>query len=298
MLGSALAPTTLDTYGKVWQTVQLFIMNVLKEPVLLPFSLHQVAKYVTHMWLQGYAHSTVASSMSAVAFAHKIRGFRDPTDAFLIRKLLAAIKKLKGPSKVRRPITQSLLGLLVELLEMLGLGTWDTVLVRALMLLLYNGGLRVGELVVSGKKSQHTPLLTALFMELDGTNIAAYILRLDSFKHSVGEPAWIKYTPNRDATLCPVRALYSYLLLRGNVPGFIFLMEDGTPVKSAWFTTTLRSILQLAGLDPTKYAPHSFRIGATTDLVGRGASVETIKAFGRWKTGAYSKYIRHNMVVV
>ena len=60
----------------------------------------------------------------------------------------------------------------------------------------------------------------------------------------------------------------------------------------------MRDLLQLAGLPAQAYAPHSFRAGATMDLVGEGASVECIRAFGRWKTQAYAKYVRHNLVVV
>ncbi len=102
----------------------------------------------------------------------------------------------------------------------------------------------------------------------------------------------------RKLNLCPVKLLVQYLQMRGTSPGFLFIRQDGGPVKAAWFAQRLKQLLQMAGLDKSKYATHSLRIGATMDLAGSGATSEQLKAFGRWTTRAYSRYVRHNMVVV
>ena len=46
------------------------------------------------------------------------------------------------------------------------------------------------------------------------------------------------------------------------------------------------------GLDPTKYAGHSFRIGAATSAASKGINDSTIKLLGRWESEAYQIYIR------
>ncbi len=297
LLHRAMAESTWESYQKVWQQFQVFVVSQGLQ-VTLPLSVHVVALYVTSLWAAGYSHATVATNLSVLAFVHKIRGLVDPTSACLIRKLLLAIKKAKPQGDSRRPITVSVLGKLVQLIGSLDVTQWEKILLHTILVVMYTGGHRVGELVVSGKNDQHTVMYDQLFTVRSGGHLVAFALRLDSYKHDKGEAKWVKYTLKEDANLCPVRLLLQYLHMRGSSPGFLFVRQDGTPVKSAWFAQRLKKLIELAGLDKSKYATHSLRIGATTDLVSSGATSEQIKAFGRWKTGAYGRYVRHNVVVV
>lgn len=297
LLYLAMAESTWESYNRVWSQLQQFVARqgcVFQ----LPVTVHMVSLYVTSLWLAGYSHATVATNLSIIAFAHKIRDLPDPTSAFLIRKLLLAVKKSKPKRDTRRPITINILAQLVGLIGRLDLSQWDMILLQAILIIMYTGGHRVGELVVSGKNSRHTVKYDQLFVARQSGRVVAYALRLDSYKHDGGDPKWVKYTEKQEATICPVVALWKYLQNRGTMPGYLFVRQDGTPVTATWFTQRLRILLDLAGLDKTKYASHSLRIGATTDLAGSGASTEQLKAFGRWKTGAYGRYVRHNMVVV
>ena len=49
--------------------------------------------------------------------------------------------------------------------------------------------------------------------------------------------------------------------------------------------------LKTIGLDPSKYAGHSFRAGAATTAAA-GLEDSTIKTHGRWESSAYQLYIR------
>ena len=53
----------------------------------------------------------------------------------------------------------------------------------------------------------------------------------------------------------------------------------------------MREVLEEAGLDPKKYAGHSFRIGATTTAAARGVDDSVIKTLGRWQSSAYLLYV-------
>ena len=64
--------------------------------------------------------------------------------------------------------------------------------------------------------------------------------------------------------LCPVAAVTAFLAIRGNSPGPMFQFKDRTPLTKQRFIFHIRSALQSAGIDPTQYAGHSFRIGVTT----------------------------------
>ena len=86
--------------------------------------------------------------------------------------------------------------------------------------------------------------------------------------------------------LCPVAAVTAFLAIRGNSPGPMFQFKDRTPLTKQRFISHIRKALQSAGIDPTKYVQHSFRIGAITTAAERGIQDSTIKILGRWKSDA------------
>ena len=57
------------------------------------------------------------------------------------------------------------------------------------------------------------------------------------------------------------------------------------------FSALLHTTLQQAGLDDTKYATHSFRIGAATTAKDTDISDVHIKMLGCWKSNAYQLYM-------
>ncbi len=69
------------------------------------------------------------------------------------------------------------------------------------------------------------------------------------------------------ADLCPVREVLNYLVVRGRRQGPLFLFADGTYLTRLRLVEALRQALGKAGIDPTKYSGHSFRIGAATTAV-------------------------------
>ncbi len=298
LLQHALAETTWNSYNKIWQAFQLFSFNRLGVVVQLPLHEFQVAQYVTYLYDMGYCHSTIATTVSVLAFVHKLRDLPDPTSTFLIRKLLVAVKKQRPTVSKRQPITWELLRVMVDMMQYIQLTGWEYKLLKAVMLVMYVAGLRVGEVLVSGKNAKHTALAQNLFAIYTHGVLTDYLLKVPTYKHSNGDPAWIKIQARQPQQLCPVKALYDYMQMRGPQDGFLFVHDTGIPVRSTWFTDYIRMLMEAAGLDPKGYAPHSFRAGATTDLVSQGASQERLRAFGRWKTTAYTKYVKHNVVVV
>ena len=92
--------------------------------------------------------------------------------------------------------------------------------------------------------------------------------------------------------LCPVSAKLPFLALRGSKPGPLFILQDGSYLTRQKFTDLLRSTLREAGLDDSKCAAHSFRIGATTSVKEAGIDDVHVKMLGRWKSNAYQPYIR------
>ena len=61
--------------------------------------------------------------------------------------------------------------------------------------------------------------------------------------------------------------------------------------QSERFMKAVRSAMDQAGIDSSRYAGHSFRIGAATTAAQWGVQDSLIKTLGRWKSAAYMVYI-------
>ena len=84
---------------------------------------------------------------------------------------------------------------------------------------------------------------------------------------------------NRD--ICPVAAIISYIATCSLSSAPLFRFEDGTLLMRP---RLLRATLRSEGIDASKYAGHSFRIGA-------GIEDSLKKILGRWQSAAYSQYV-------
>ena len=76
--------------------------------------------------------------------------------------------------------------------------------------------------------------------------------------------------------LCPVAALLTYLVVRGNSEGPLFLLR-GQPLTCPKLVLELRKAVALTGLQPEKYAGHSFWIGVVTTAAACGVPVDVIR---------------------
>ena len=89
--------------------------------------------------------------------------------------------------------------------------------------------------------------------------------------------------------LRPVAAVLAYVAVRGSGSGLLFKFQDGRLLTKCRFIDLFR---EAAGFNPTDYAGHSFRIGATTTASACGLSDSMIKMLGRWSGSAYLVYIQ------
>lgn len=93
------------------------------------------------------------------------------------------------------------------------------------------------------------------------------------------------YTAAAGAAICPVHALWSYLLKRGPDPGPLFVFNSGAPLTRTELVDDLHQALQQLAFKSKLYNGHNFRIGASTAGIER-------TPLGRWKSTAYLAYIQ------
>ena len=72
-----------------------------------------------------------------------------------------------------------------------------------------------------------------------------------------------------------------YLVQRGPEEGPLFIFQDGSFLTRCRFTDMLRLTLRRAGFEDSKYASHSFKIGAATLAKDGGIDDVHVKMLGR-----------------
>ena len=252
----------------------------------LPAQSNHVCLYATHLFSLGLQPSSIRNYLTAVAFAHKINGFKDPTDTFKVRKLLDAIKREANCSTfTRQPITKKVLSKLLQGIVKVEKSKYNKKLFKALFSFMYHAGLRVSEVAVSAQ-SNHT-----IQVEDVKKTAKAVSLRLRSFKHSKQCSANIRLRPTKNST-CPVRAYNKYMTLRGDSKGPLFRTKNKVGLSRDKIASVLKKTLTSLCLQPDHYNTHSFRIGKITDLAMSGSSFTTIKTVGRFHSHAYLRYIK------
>ena len=220
--------------------------------------------------------------MSAISYYHKLSGLKDPADTFIVHKLLQGARKLSPASDTRLPITKDILIRLINSVNFITSLPYHQALLSSMFSLAFYGFLRVGEITGYNKNVLSISQVTI-------TSDVIYI-RFTHFKHHSGPPVTIIVNPASNP--CPVALLAQYLSQRGLSPGPLFVFPGQKYLSRSYFTSMLRSALTFIGLDPAHYKSHSFRIGAATHAALLGLSDPEIQALGRWKSGAFKKYIR------
>ena len=75
--------------------------------------------------------------------------------------------------------------------------------------------------------------------------------------------------------------MLNYLVVRGTSKGPLFIFRDGTHLTcDSFISTVLHKALSAAGVDTSKYAGYSFRIGVGTTAAQLGIQDSLIRTMG------------------
>ena len=198
----------------------------------------------------------------------------------------------KGPRPERLPITPAILRA-IKTVWSLSATEHDTIMNWAICTLAFFGFFRLGEILLTTTNFDPDRHLAVGDVAVDSRQDPS-LLRVNlkcSKTDQLGKGVDI-YIGKTGDDICPVAAILSFLAIRGQEPGPLFVCRDGTPCTKGRFIPKLRSALQAAGLVGPNFAGHSFRIGAATTAAERGIEDSTIKALGRWHSSAFLAYLR------
>ena len=106
-----------------------------------------VLLFIAHLYASGSAPASIVSTVSAMAYFHNINGFHDPSNCFMVSKLLAGARNLGTVPDVRLPVTLPVLSRLVQALPTVFASRYKCLMLRAMMVLAFKAYLRIGEMV-------------------------------------------------------------------------------------------------------------------------------------------------------
>ena len=249
---------------------------------------------------------TITSYLSAIKAVLQDQGIVLDIDAYLLNSLTRACHLKNDQIRHQLPMQKSMLSVLLQRLgKTFVTQPYLLVLFRALLSTTYFGLFRISELTYT--TSSHNVKARDVHIANNKKKIL-FILRSLKTHGPWMKPQKIKITTSpatqsnqqqlqpgrtmKDSVLyfCPYRLLRNYLAVRGGYlheaePFFIY--SDHSPVPASHFRKCLKQVIADAGFNNSLYGSHSLRSGRA------GASVETIKQIGRWKSNAVFRYLKN-----
>lgn len=295
LIYSSLEKSTFKAYGKALESYSNFAKKTLHIRPVLPIQINHVGLYITHLYESGLQYNTIQGHVSALSFYHKLYNHNDPSQSFYVSKLMCSINKKLPSVDPRKAITKPVLQRIVSALPKCAQAIYQETLFGSMFTLAYYVCLRVGELTWSNK-GENIIRIEQLSQVMENGSVKAFLLKFERYKHSK-EKTLVRINM-QIGELCPVKYLLKYLNIRGNNKGPLYVHSGGKTVTRAQFSAMLNKCLETAGYNTTCFGTHSFRIGRCTDLARAGSTETQIKLAGRFKSNAFLRYLRPDVIHV
>lgn len=262
----------------------------------LPINESTVLRFVAHLFSISLSPQTIRSYLSAVRHLQIMSGLPDPAMESFPR-LPYALKGMQRerPLSLRQhrlPITPELLRRIHTLWSQEALN-FDRVMLWAAFCLGFFAFMRSGEFTCPSLNAFSSSMLAPGDLAVDShvapTHLTVHLKQSKNDPFGAGTTIHLGTTGD---TLCPVVSMLGYLARRPDTQGPLFIFADGSPLSRPRLIRELKRALQAAGVDTTGYSGHSFRIGAATTAAKAGVSDSMIQTLGRWKSSAFTTYIR------
>ena len=109
LLSASVSPAARALYRRAFKLLQEYGEEHCPHIPIWPASEATVANFMAFLFSKNFAASTIISYVSAIASIHKFATYPDPTQSFLVKKLLSGTQKIKGQQDTRLPVTEPIL---------------------------------------------------------------------------------------------------------------------------------------------------------------------------------------------
>ena len=255
-----------------------------------------ITKDVIFLFSSSLAYQSIRSYLSAVRHLQITSGLPDPALSSFSR-LDYALKGVRRegapkPQRSRMPITPEILHKIHRVWSLQPCN-FDRSMLWAAFCLGFFGFMRAGEFTCPSQEAFQSDMLSPGDVCVDShdhpTRLAIHLKRSKTDPFGAGTTIHLGRT---GSVLCPVVAMLNYLAIRPPKLGPLFMFHDGSTLSRPRLVHSLRQVLREVGIDDSQFSGHSFRIGAATTAARVGLNDSFIQTLGRWKSSAYTLYIR------
>ena len=289
LVDQALKPSTRKCYASAMRHLQKFCVEYGK--ISIPADNDTLMLYVSHMHTKGFKGSSIRVYLAAIRNSHIQSGLENPLGGDLLNLMLRGTMALSGPPDRKLPITFPLLKKILFYAK----SRFDCRMISAALCLAFFGCMRGGEFCVPDGEpfdgSFHLTLGDVKFEH--GSRI--FVLSLKRSKtdvHNHGVDIHVGCSGKEECAYCSMD-IYTKSRLGCSTTDPLFIDPLANILRKTQFTSILRLLLSFAGVDPSKYSPHSLRAGSATSAADNLFAEYEIKALGRWKSTAYQIYLRN-----
>lgn len=283
ILRAERAANTRLAYAHGWKTFLAWCSAA--ERSSLPAEPASVKEYAAWSIARGRRLATVCLHMSAISHYHREEGLQTPVDRTVRLFLANARRELREEPGGKAALTY-------EILRNIATHFPDTpagIRNRAMILLQFAAGWRRSEIVALRRSDVHfVPQGLALWQRYSKTD-------------QVGDGRLVGIERGKRSVTCPVRALESWLRVRGEWDGPLFvrfnprgeMTRSPLAPRAEVLQNALKDVLEKIGEDAGRYGSHSLRAGMITEAAQHGASETSIMRRTGHKTSAcLRRYIR------
>jgi hypothetical protein len=229
---------------------------------------------------------TIKRHLAAIRNLHIINNFPDPAAHSLrISLVRRALSKQPAPLPLRLPVRAATIHSIFARLD----EDASNVLFKAAVSIAFFGFLRISEF---SHGTQPQSCLPNEGVDIDNANRCVILILRRTKTDTENKGVTIRIYPTGNE-ICPVRHLARYLAIRPpSIPlAALFLHSNGAPMPSSWFRRKLKLECEATGL-LGNVNTHSLRIGAASEAAEKGIPDATIMKLGRWKSFAFTRYLR------
>ena len=110
--------------------------------------------FVAHLSLQKKSLSTAKTYLAGISTKHKLNGWEDPTESFMVKKLLKGFAQSTRQKDTRCPVTYQRLLKLIPILNNICTKSYEALLFTAAFTTAFFGFFRISELIGQSNKAQ------------------------------------------------------------------------------------------------------------------------------------------------
>ena len=298
MVSGAFEPSTNTKRSTAWRSWLGFLRQFQVASAPTNPSELTVCLWLAYLFHRNLAYNSIRTYLYSLAAEIKLRGGASiiiPYGSWFIRATLRYVMKTKGagPIQIRRPLTVIILERLVRSVD---LGSYDNLVLCAMLAVGVYGMLRIGEVCYQGK-SRGIKFIANKDLSLhdDYVRVILHKTKTDIARRGVekiiGNVGNVKSNPFvlvRNLKMCKLSSVES------SQP--FFALKDGKAVTRQMLVRFLQKTLSpiYPHIPKREWSGVSLRKGGATSALKGGVAGETIEYLGHWRSNVYKTYISHD----